>query len=124
LRLVPPDPDGVRSAWVRVLDRLRGIGAECESDRPGVAFFDAEGLRRIHGGSVDGVLAAARGALGRAPRLGCAPSRFAAHAAALKARPRRRSPGPAGGGLGVAGPGVVTVPADAVRGFLAPLPVG
>ena len=42
LRLVPPDPDGVRSAWGRVLDRLGGIGAECESDRAGVAFFDVE----------------------------------------------------------------------------------
>src|SRR5206468_8328437 len=73
---------------------------------------------------VDGRLIAVRGALGRAARLGCAPSRFAAHAAALRARPRRRSAPPAGGGLGVAGPGVVTVPADAVRGFLAPLPVG
>ena len=89
LRLVPPDPDGVRSAWGRVLDRLAGIGAECESDREGVAFFEAGGLRGIHGGRLDGVLAAARGALGRAARLGCAPSRFAACAAALHARPRR-----------------------------------
>ncbi|HKP91794.1 MAG TPA: hypothetical protein VJT75_17640, partial [Thermoleophilaceae bacterium] len=77
LRLVPPDPEGVRSAWGRVLDRLAGIGADCESDSPGQAFFGVDGLRGIHGG-VDGVLGAARGVLGRTARLGCAPSRFAA----------------------------------------------
>jgi protein ImuB len=124
LRLVPPDPDGVRSAWNRVLGRLRGIGAECESDRPGVGFFDAGGLRGIHGGRLEGVLAAARGALGRAARIGCAPSRFSSYAAALQARPRRRAAQPGGPALAVAGPGVVTVPAEAVLGFLAPLPVG
>jgi nucleotidyltransferase/DNA polymerase involved in DNA repair len=113
IRLVPPDPDGVRSAWGRVLDRLGGIGAECESDGAGVAFFDVGGLRGIHGGGVEGVLAAARGALGRGARLGCAPSRFASHAAALQARARRRGRG-----------GAMIVAAAGVGAFLAPLPVG
>jgi protein ImuB len=128
LRLVPPDPEGVRSAWGRVLDRLAGIGAECESDRAGVAFFEAGGLCGIHGGRLDGVLAAARGALGRAARLGCAPSRFTAYAAALHARPRRgRSSGrgsvvPIGARPAVFPDGTVTVPEAAVRAFLAPLP--
>jgi protein ImuB len=132
LRLVPPDPDGVRSLWRRALDRLERIGAACESDREGEAFFEADGLRGIHGGGLDGVLGAARTAVGRGARLGCAPGRFSAYAAALRARPRRstrpRAGGGGGGGLGgpvVAGPrGSVTVPEGAVRAFLAPLPVG
>src|SRR5215218_3732871 len=85
LRLVPPDPDGVRGLWRAVLERLERIGAACESDRPGEAFFDANGLRRLHGGHLEGVLRAVRRALGRAVRIGCAPSRFAAYAAALQA---------------------------------------
>src|SRR3954464_7317673 len=109
LRLVPPGPDGVRSLWRTVLDRLERIGAACESDREGEAFFEADGLRGIHGG-FDGVLQAARTAIGRGARIGCAPGRFSAYAAALRARPRRRSS--------------VTVEAREVRAFLAPLPVG
>jgi protein ImuB len=134
LRLVPPDPEGVRTLWRRALDRLDRIGAACESDRAGEAFFEGDGLRGIHGGHLDDVLAAARTAVGRGARLGCAPGRFSAYAAALRARPRRRSAsGPGGGGglavggaLGVAvgARGSVTVPARSVQSFLAPLPVG
>jgi protein ImuB len=109
LRLVPPDPEGVRELWNAVLDRLEGTGAAVESDRAGIALFEAGGLEGIHGGDLAGVLAAARRALGPGARLGAAPSRFAAYAVALQARPRRR-----------AAPAVVPV-AD-VRGFLAPLP--
>ena len=110
LRLVPPDPERERAAWGRLLDRLEAIGAECESYAPGLAFFDAEGLRRIHGGQVEDVVAAARRALGGSVRLGCAPSRFASYAAALQARPRRGR--------------TVTVAPGIVRRFLAPLPIG
>ena len=60
LRLVPPDPDGVRGLWNVLLDRLEGIGASVESDRPGQAFFEAGGLWGIHGGHLEGVLTAAR----------------------------------------------------------------
>ena len=116
LRLVPPDPEGSRSLWGHVLDRLEGIGAAVESDRSGVAFFAARPLEGIHGGRLDGVLAAARRALGPGSRLGAAPSRFAAHAAALRARPRRRP-----GGRGPAG--AVVVEERAARDFLAPLSV-
>jgi protein ImuB len=127
LRLVPPDPEGVRSLWNTVLDRLEGIGAAVESDRAGVAFFDADGLHGIHGGDLAGVLAAARRALGAGARFGAAPSRFAAHAAALQARPRRRGRGrPYGAGLAgghLAPSGAVLVEEAAVREFLAPLPV-
>jgi protein ImuB len=120
LRLVPPDPEGVRSLWNAVLDRLEGIGAEVESDHAGAAFFVAGGLEGIHGGDLAGVLAAGRRALGAGARFGAAPSRFAAHAAALQARPRRRGPGsPSGSPLNA----VVVEPSKA-RDFLAPLPVG
>ena len=108
LRLVPPDPEGVRSLWREVLDRLEGIGAEVESDQAGTAFFEAQGLHGIHGGHLEGVLDAARRVLGRGLRLGAAPSRFSAYAAALQSRPRRAP---------------VMVPAGAVRAFLAPLAV-
>jgi protein ImuB len=109
LRLVPPDPEAVRAGWSGVLDRLERMGAAPESDRAGEAYFDADGLRGIHGGHLEGVLAATRRALERRVRLGAGPSRFAAYAAAL----RVRRPG-----------GAKLVPAGAARAFLAPLEVG
>ena len=138
LRLVPPDPEGVRSLWNTVLDRLEGMGAAVESDRAGSAYFDAVGLQGVHGGDLVGVLVAARRALGAGARFGVAPSRFAAHAAALRARPRRRrsraSEGHSAGRLGGASstgrlggpsppPGAVLVEQSAVKDFLAPMPV-
>jgi len=110
LRLVAPDPEGVRSLWGAVLDRLEGIGAEVESDHAGAAFFAAAGLHGIHGGDLTGVLSTARRALGAGARFGVAPSRFASHAAALRVRPRR-------------GRNSHVVVDAAVRDFLAPLPV-
>src|SRR4051795_184136 len=89
LRLVPPDPAGVADAWDGVLCALEGIGAAVESDRAGVAWFSAGGLKTLHGGSLDGVLAATRNAVRGPVRLGAAPSRFAALAAAGRARARR-----------------------------------
>jgi protein ImuB len=110
LRLVPPDPEGVRSLWHAVLDRLEAIGAEVESDTAGAAFFESAGLRGLHGGDLAGVLTAAGRALGPGARLGAAPCRFAAHAAALQARPRR-------------GRRSFVVEERQTREFLAPLPV-
>ena len=107
LRLAPPDPEGVRGLWREVLDRLEAIGAAVESDRPGCAFFEADGLHGIHGGHLEGVLAATRRALGRGIRLGAGPSRFSAYAASRRARPRRAEVVAEGG----------------VRAWLAPLPV-
>jgi protein ImuB len=109
LRLVPPDPEAVRARWGEVLDRFDRIGAAPESDRAGEAYFEADGLRGLHGGHLEGVIAAARRTLGRRVRLGAAPCRFAAYVAALRARPR--------GGARI-------VPAGTVRAFLAPLEVG
>jgi protein ImuB len=99
LRLIPPDPAGVADEWDRLLTTLEGIGAAVETGRPGLAWFDARGLKNLYGGSVEGVIAAARRALGTSVRLGAAPSRFAALAAASKARARRAEIAPAGPGL-------------------------
>lgn len=89
LVLLPPDPAGVADAWEQVLVRLESTGAAVESLRPGLACFDARGLRRLHGGHVDGVVAAVRDALRRPVRIGLGPVRFCAVAAASRARPRR-----------------------------------
>ncbi len=88
LALVPGDPVGVAEQWELVLAALEGIGAAVESGDPGLACFDARGLRRLHGGSLDGVFNATRVALRRPARLGAGPSRFCALAGAHRARAR------------------------------------
>jgi protein ImuB len=99
----------VADAWDGVLCALEGIGAAVESDRAGAAWFSAGGLKTLHGGSLDGVLAATRSAIRGPVRLGAAPSRFAALAAAGRARARR--------------PEVTPMAAAALAAYLAPLPV-
>ena len=108
LTLVPPDPAGVADRWERLLVRLESVGAAVEPERPGLACFDARGLLRLHGG-IEGVLAAARRALRTPGRFGVPPSRFAAVAAATRARPRR--------------PMIVSGGRGAAREFLAAMPV-
>jgi protein ImuB len=88
LTLIPPDPAGVADMWERLLVRLESVGAAVEPERPGLVCFDARGLLRLHGGT-EGVLRAARTALRMPARFGVAPSRFAAVAAATRARTRR-----------------------------------
>jgi protein ImuB len=87
------------------------VGAAVEPERPGLVCFDARGLLRLHGGT-EGVLRAVRTALHMPARFGIAPSRFAAVAAATRARTRR--PEVVGGG---------TDGRAAARSYLAPLPV-
>lgn len=89
LALVPPDPVGVADAWERVLARLEAVGAAVESSRAGIACFEARGLGRLHGGSLDGVVSATRSALRLPARIGAGPSRFCAIAGAERARTRR-----------------------------------
>jgi protein ImuB len=89
LRLVPPDPDGVRGLWNDVLERIEAIGGELESEQAGVAYFAPGGLHGLHGGSLEGVLAATRRALGRNVRIGVAASRFTAWCAATRTRQRK-----------------------------------
>jgi protein ImuB len=119
LRLLPADPEATRGYWNAVLDRLESVGAAVESDDPGVAYFEARGLERLHGGHLEGVLAAVRRSLPASVRIGAAPSRFAAYAAAVHARPRRTLKTGSGS---VFKNGIV--PEGAVRAFLAPLPIG
>jgi protein ImuB len=88
LRLLPADPLAVADAWEAALAALEGVGAGVEPDRPGLAYFQAEGLRGIHG-SERGAIAAARRALGRPARIGAGPTRFCAMAAAFAASARR-----------------------------------
>jgi protein ImuB len=88
LTLVPPDPAGVADLWERLLVRLESVGAAVEPERPGLVCFDARGLLALHGG-LGGVLRAARETLRVPARYGVAPSRFAAVAAATRARSRR-----------------------------------
>jgi len=110
LILVPPNPLAVAETWERVVHALEGIGAELESARPGLAYFDGHGLRGLYGGGMEGVLGAARRAVGRPVHLGAGPTRLCALAAALRARARR--PAVAVGG-----------DAAAARRYLGPLPV-
>lgn len=90
LRLVQPDPARAASAWEWVLQAVEGLGAEVESDpqRPGTLFFESAGLEPLHRG-LGGVIAALRAAVRRPVRIGAAPTRFIAQAAARTARPRR-----------------------------------
>src|SRR5947209_13887315 len=109
LTLVPPDPGGVADGWERVLVRLESIGAAVEPERPGLACFEARGLLRLYCG-IEGVLRASRQALRAWPaRYGVACSRFAAVAAATRARVRR--------------PVIVSGDQTEARAFLASMPV-
>jgi protein ImuB len=88
LALVPEDPVGVAQSWEDAVRALEGIGAAVEAPRPGVAYFDAEGLRSLYCDRA-GVIAAARTAVGRPSRIGGGATRFCALAASLQARSRR-----------------------------------
>lgn len=76
------DPVAVAEATESMVQALEAIGAAVESERPGEAFFALDGLRGLHGGSADGVLAAAHEALGEGMVLGAGPTRFRAFLAA------------------------------------------
>jgi nucleotidyltransferase/DNA polymerase involved in DNA repair len=88
LELVPADPLAVADAWEAILCALEGIGAAVESSREGLAYFDGDGLRGMHGSDAH-TLAATRRALARPARIGAGPTRFCALAAALAGSPRR-----------------------------------
>jgi hypothetical protein len=113
-RQVLPDPVEAAERTEAMVRRLEALGAAVESERVGEAFFAVDGLRGIHGGSSAGVIAAVRkaagglsresrrGSEGTSIRIGTAPNRFAAFAAAWKR---------------------TSVPEDRLRVFLAPLSV-
>ena len=108
LVLVPPDSDRADAIWETALRRLEGIGAAIEVGRPGEAFFAADGLRGLWGGSVEGVLRRTRTVVGPPARVGAGPTRLCAYAAALRFRARRAP---------------VVVSAAVSRAFLARLPI-
>jgi len=88
LELVPADPLAVAEAWEGVVCALETIGAAVEPAREGLAYFDADGLRGMHGSDAH-TIAAARRALARPAKIGAGPTRFCALAAALAANARR-----------------------------------
>lgn len=76
------DPVAVAEATAAMVGKLESIGAAVESERPGEAFFALDGLRGLYGGSVSGVLAAAREAVGEGRAIGTGSTRFRAFLAA------------------------------------------
>lgn len=88
LELAPADPLAVAEAWEGVVQALEGIGAAVEAPREGLAYFEADGLRGMHGSNAH-TIAAARRVLARPARIGVGPGRFCALAAALAASARR-----------------------------------
>lgn len=87
LRLVPGDPLGSAQGWERAARAMEGIGATLELPRIGLAYFEVDGLRGLHGG-YEGVIAATRRALRRPARVGAGPTRFCALAVALEGSSR------------------------------------
>jgi protein ImuB len=95
LELVPADPLEVAEAWETILQALETLGAAVQAPVAGLVFFEADGLLRLHRG-LGQMLDAARRACGihagfgaGSVRIGAAPTRFVALAAASAARPRR-----------------------------------
>src|ERR1700733_8785011 len=88
LVLVPGDPVLVADAWEKALHALESIGAAVEPARPGLAYFESDGLRGIHGPLAATIAAAAR-VLAHPVRIGAGPTRFCALAGALAVRSRR-----------------------------------
>jgi protein ImuB len=88
LVLVPGDPVRVEETWESAMCALESIGAAVEPAGPGLAYFETDGLRGLHGTRA-ATIAAARRALARPARIGAGPTRFCALAAALAVRSRR-----------------------------------
>jgi protein ImuB len=99
LVLLPPDPVRVAEAGELLVRALESIGAGVEPAAPGRAYFESDGLERLHGG-LQATLAHARSAIGGNPiadglglaqraRTGGGPTRFCALAAAFAARSGR-----------------------------------
>jgi protein ImuB len=88
LVLLEHDPAGAEEEWERVLRRLEEAGFAVESDEPGCAYFRTDGVERLSGGLQES-LRRALAAVGPRwqPRIGAAPRRFTALAAASVAPP-------------------------------------
>jgi protein ImuB len=88
LVLVPGDPVRVAEVWEASLCALEAIGAAVEPARPGLAYFEADGLSGLHG-TQEGTLAVARRVLSHPVRVGVGPTRFCALACAQAASSQR-----------------------------------
>lgn len=88
LILLPGNPVRVAEAWEAAIQALESIGAAVESAGAGLAYFETDGLRGLHG-TLAGTIEAARAALDRPARVGVGPTRFCSLAAAQAARSRR-----------------------------------
>jgi protein ImuB len=88
LILLEHDPAGAEERWEAVLRRLEDAGFAVESDEPGCAYFKTDGVERLAGGFRES-LRRALAAVGPRwqPRIGAAPRRFTALAAASAAPP-------------------------------------
>jgi len=108
LILVDPDPAAAEREWEGILRRLEDVGIAVDSAQPGTVFFETRGVERLYGG-VESALRKALAAVGSVwdPCAGAADRRFAALAAANVARPGQ----------------ILVVSDDAIRDFLAPLPL-
>jgi protein ImuB len=84
------DPVEAVELTERMVRKLEGIGAAVESERVGEAYFALAGLRGLYGEEGDGVLAAARAAVGPGARIGAERTRFGAWLVAAG----HRSPAP------------------------------
>lgn len=97
LVLVPGDPVRVAEAWEGAVRALESIGAAVEPARPGLAYFEESTLRALHGTPRATIAAARRALASERPgcsspwgvRIGAAPTRFCALAAALATRSSR-----------------------------------
>jgi protein ImuB len=88
LELIPADPLSVSEAWEEIVCAMESVGAAVEPAREGLAYFDADGLRGMHG-SDSHTIAAVRHVLSRPAWIGAGPTRFCALAAALTTNARR-----------------------------------
>jgi protein ImuB len=88
LELIPADPLAAAEAWEGAVCALESIGAAVEPAREGLAYFEADGLRSMHGSDAH-TIAVARQALNRPARIGAGPTRFCALAVAFATNARR-----------------------------------
>lgn len=118
LQLMPADPLRLQEEWEGTLLCLEGIGAAVEAPSPGLAFFGADGLLRLHldlARVIEIAGRVVRERTGIAPRIGAGPGRFIALAVALSARPGRGpAMGQACGAMKGARPGAKTGPRSVV----------
>jgi protein ImuB len=101
LVLLPPDPVRVAEVGELLVRALESIGAGVEPAAPGRAYFESDGLERLHGGlrgtlanaraaiGADGLTLTGAGGLAQRTRIGGGPTRFCALAAAFAARSGR-----------------------------------